>query len=196
MSSGHPLPLRTIGDPVLRAPVRALAPGDISGADIQELIEAMVATMRAAPGVGLAAPQVGHSLGVLVIEDPESLQERLAPEQRRERGRDIPFPLTVMINPEVRLLDEGRTVFAEGCLSIPGYVALVERAFAVEARWTGRDGTRRPWTRLSGWPARILQHEFDHLTGILYTDRMKPGSFVATEHVDRLSDLVLQGDPA
>jgi peptide deformylase len=97
------------------------------------------------------------------------------------------LPLHVLINPELRILGTERATFPEGCLSIPGYAAFVERSLAVEARWLDRAGAAHDWSPFTGWPARILQHEVDHLDGILYTDRMIARTFMTDEHMRRLS---------
>ena len=143
----------------------------------------MIATMRAAPGVGLAAPQVGRSLRIVVVEDPAEAIARLTDAERVERRRTLPFPLRVFINPELRVVGEERATFPEGCLSIPGYAALVERSLHVAVSWLDRDAIRHDWTHFEGWPARILQHEIDHLDGILYTDRMIARSLMTDAHM-------------
>jgi peptide deformylase len=180
------VPVIRAGDPVLRARAVDVPVDAIRSPAIQDLIDGMVATMRAAPGVGLAAPQVGQSLRIVVVEDPAEAMARLADEQRIERGR-TPFPLQVFVNPQLRLAGEERTTFPEGCLSIPGYAALVVRSLRVEVSWLDRDAARHDWTAFEGWPARILQHEIDHLDGILYTDRMIARSFMTDEHMQRLT---------
>ena len=143
----------------------------------------MVVTMRAAPGVGLAAPQIGVGLRVIVLEDGDTLMSRLKPADRALRER-TPFPLTVIVNPVLeRGAGDERATFFEGCLSVPGYrMALVERDLAVTV--TGLDGEGAPlrW-EARGWPARILQHEVDHLNGTLYVDRMLSRTFGANEEV-------------
>ena len=165
------------GDPVLRTVAVPVADEEIASPEFREFIEAMVATMRAAPGVGLAAPQVGVSKRVLVAEDRESAIAALPANRVAEMER-VPFGPLVMINPEMRPASEERRVFFEGCLSIAGFAALVERYREIEVRWTDEAGVRHDWTRFTGWPARILQHEIDHLDGVLYTDRMIARSFM------------------
>ena len=118
-----------------------------------------------------------------MVEDPPEAIARLTDAQRMERGRSQPFGLQVFINPVLRLLDAKRTTFPEGCLSIPGYAALVERNLRVEVSSFDRAAVRHDWTAVAGWPARILQHEIDHLDGTLYTDRMIPRSFMTDEHM-------------
>ncbi len=181
-------PIVRAGRPVLRATAAPVDPERIGTPEIQSLIAAMVRAMRAAPGVGLAAPQIGVGLQIIVLEDRDELMSRLSPAQREERGR-TPFPLTAIVNPSLRVLPGARATFFEGCLSVPGYMALVERDLAVEV--TGLDAAGQPlrW-EARGWPARILQHEVDHLRGALYVDRMISRSFAANEEVaERWLDL-------
>lgn len=178
------LPIVRAGDPVLRMKAAPVPDEDIGSPGVQALIADMIDTMRAAPGVGLAAPQVGRSVRILVAEDPADAVERLSAPLRDERGR-MPLPLHVMINPELRVVGAERRTFPEGCLSVPGYSALVERSLAIEVRWRDQDGAAHDWTIFTGWPARILQHEVDHLDGILYTDRMLARSFMTDEHMRR-----------
>ena len=170
------------GEPVLRAAARPLSPEEIRGREIQQLIEWMRETMHDAPGVGLAAPQVGLSIQLAVIEDPEELQRVIPAERLEERARR-PVPFQVLINPEVRAA--GPPVeFFEGCLSVAGYTAMVERASAVEVDCL--DQLARPISfRAEGWHARIVQHETDHLHGTLYLDRMRSRSFTTTDNLTR-----------
>ncbi|MDC3986433.1 peptide deformylase [Polyangium jinanense] len=158
------------GSPVLRAAAAPVARDQIKSRDMRLLVKKMVETMRQAPGVGLAAPQIGVGLQVIVLEDDNSRMARLTKEQRDERGR-APFPLTVIINPELRVIGEETATYFEGCLSVAGYMALVERHFAVEVTGFDEKGEPLRW-EARGWPARILQHEVDHLRGVLYVDRM------------------------
>ena len=158
------------GSPVLRATAAPVARDQITSRETRALVKKMVETMRQAPGVGLAAPQIGVSLQVIVLEDDSSRMARLTKEQREERGR-APFPLTVLFNPELRTIGEGRATYFEGCLSVAGYMALVERDVAVEVTGFDEKGDPLRW-EARGWPARILQHEVDHLGGMLYVDRM------------------------
>jgi peptide deformylase len=176
------------GDPVLRAAAALVSQAELESPSFRELVATMIAVMRAAPGVGLAAPQIGVSKQVLVFEDREELLSRLSDEARAERAR-VPVPLTVIVNPTLRLRGEGdgRATFFEGCLSVTGYAALVPRAFEVEV--TGLDATgpeiaSRVW-RFNGWPARILQHEVDHLRGTLYVDRMHSRSLCGPDEMQR-----------
>jgi peptide deformylase len=169
------------GAPVLRARAVEVAPERIQTAEIQGLIKTMIAAMRAAPGVGLAAPQIGVSLRVLVLEDTAERMAKLTADEVRERER-VEVPVRVFINPVLRPVGEARRVFFEGCLSVDGYAALVERYTEVEV--SGLDERGQPQTMLvRGWPARILQHEVDHLDGTLYVDRMVSRSFSTGEQV-------------
>jgi peptide deformylase len=164
-----------VGDPVLREAARALSPEEVRGAQVAALIELMRETMRDAPGVGLAAPQIGESLQLAVIEDRAEYQRSADAEDLAARDR-APVPFHVIINPRLQILDPGPATFAEGCLSVPGFMAQVERATSV--RVDALDHHGQPVTiQASGWYARILQHEIDHLLGTLYVDRMDTRTF-------------------
>ncbi|HEX2687187.1 MAG TPA: peptide deformylase [Kofleriaceae bacterium] len=161
-----------VGDPVLRQQARELTREEIATPAIQEMIARMRDTMRDAPGVGLAAPQIGESLQLVVIEDPSHLHAGLTPEQLAERER-VAVPFHVLVNP--RLTVEGDDVVEayEGCLSFSGFMMIVPRWRRV--RVEALDAHGEPVvTVASGWYARILQHEVDHLRGIVCCDRMHP----------------------
>lgn len=170
--------------PVLRARAEDVPTDRIKTPELQQLFEVMIRVMRAAPGVGLAAPQIGVPWRVMVLEDRAELLATLSAADRKERERE-PFETRVIVNPVVKPIGSETRTFLEGCLSVKGHVALVERAREVEV--TGFDEHAAPvsW-RVSGWPARILQHEGDHLDGTLYVDRMLTRSFAtdvsAKEH--------------
>jgi len=170
------------GEAVLRSQARELTPEEIRSPEIRRLIDWMRETMRDAPGVGLAAPQVGLPLQLAVIEDRADLLKAIAPERLAERDRR-PVPFHVIINP-VLTLDGQTAEFFEGCLSVAGFTALVPRA--IEARVECLDENGEP-VRISaeGWYARILQHEIDHLHGSLYIDRMHSRSFMTVDHLTR-----------
>jgi peptide deformylase len=169
------------GNLVLRTPASPVPPGEITSRDMKALVKKMVEAMREAPGVGLAAPQIGVGLAVIVLEDNESRMTRLTSEQRKERGR-APFPLTVIFNPTLRTLEPGKATFFEGCLSVAGYMALVERDLAVEVTGFDEKGNPLRW-EARGWAARILQHEVDHLAGTLYIDRMLTRTFSCNDEM-------------
>lgn len=168
-------PIVQAGAEVLRLAAQPVTPEVLASPDFEALVRRMVEAMRAAPGVGLAAPQLGVSLQVLVLEDPAALQASLTAQELAERQR-VPVPLRVFVNPTLTPIGDETATFFEGCLSVEGYAALVTRWREVEV--TGLDEKGRPQTwRVAGWPARILQHEVDHLRGTLYIDRMKSRSF-------------------
>ena len=168
LSGQRPLPLVFAGDPVLR---RHVAPYDFSLPDElwANLLEAMRQTMHDAPGVGLAAPQIGLGIRVAVIEDPATVPPEIAAERSR-----YPTPPRVIVNPVYQPVAQdgaGRPAeFYEGCLSVPGYAAVVPRAPAVWLRCQDELG-RDIDEVVTGWAARIVAHETDHLNGTLYLDR-------------------------
>lgn len=143
------LPIRIVPDPVLRQKAKRVRNIDAS---IHKLIKDMLETMHDAPGVGLAAPQVGVPLRVIVIGIPE--QEDFA-----------------LINPEV-VKTKGERVVSEGCLSIPGYVGQLKRAESVNVK--GRDPSGKEIRiKAEELLAQALEHEIDHLNGVLYIDRLE-----------------------
>jgi peptide deformylase len=148
--------IATLPNPVLRRKARPVNRFDDS---LQKLVEDMIETMRAAPGVGLAAPQVGFPERVIVVEYPEDNEKE-----------DSPKKLYVVVNPELKTVSEEKELGIEGCLSIPGLQGEVERALAVTVKGLNRRG--QPMRiKAKGWLARIFQHEIDHLDGIVYTNR-------------------------
>lgn len=140
-------------------------------------------TVRDAPGVGLAAPQVGQLLQIAVIEDKAEYQKVLTESELRERGR-TKVPFHVVVNPIIESPGESIATFFEGCLSLPNFTALVPRAREVRVRCLDHLGEPRV-IEASGWYARILQHEIDHLHGKLYIDRMHTRSFSSLENYTR-----------
>jgi peptide deformylase len=157
-----------IGDPVLRTRARDLSRDEILSEEIQDLIEEMKIVMRNAPGVGLAAPQIGKSIRLAVIED--MCLSHLTPEELSERER-VPVPFHVIINPRIDLIGEERDEFFEGCLSIPGLLGMVPRAKSVRVECLN-ERAEPVVIEAKGWYARILQHEIDHLNGVYYLDRV------------------------
>lgn len=145
--------IRTYPDDVLRQKAEPVS--DVRDTEIQTLIDDMAETMYDAPGVGLAANQVGVPLRICVIDTS---------------GKDQEGPLLVLINPEITAA-EGRESCEEGCLSVPGYFYDVTRAERVTVSFLDRSGTP---TELSaeGLLARAIQHEMDHMDGVLFVDRM------------------------
>lgn len=164
--------IRQIGDPVLRAKARALTREEILDPATQELIASMRETMYAAPGVGLAAPQIGVSLQIAVIEDKAEYIARIPPDESEARLRR-PVPFHVIINPVLTPEGDEFAEFAEGCLSVRGRSAVTPRALRVHVECLN-ERAEPVSIHAAGWYARILQHEIDHLSGILYVDRIPP----------------------
>jgi peptide deformylase len=179
------------GEPVLRQVSRALAAAEIVLPATQQLIEDMRETMRKAPGVGLAAPQIGLPLQLAVVEDrPEYLKD-VAAERLAERERK-PVPFLVLINP--RIVEQSKDIaeFYEGCLSLPGFSALVKRSRGVTVEYSDEHAQPKR-IEARGWFARILQHEIDHLQGRLYIDQMETHSFTTLDNLNRYwKDLPIQ----
>jgi peptide deformylase len=173
------------GDPVLRQTARPLGPEEIMGEETQRLIRDMRETMYDAPGVGLAAPQVGLPLQLAVIEDREELLKTLPEQDLREKERR-PVSFHVILNPKIVSLGGDMVEFQEGCLSVAGYSALVPRARTIRVECLNERGNTRV-IEASGWYARILQHEIDHLQGTLYIDRMQSRTFTSLENWNRFT---------
>lgn len=168
-----------IGTPVLRLPAQTVPPERLATPEFQQLITTMIEAMRRAPGVGLAAPQLGQPWRVFVLEDRPEYGAKLTPAELAERERQ-PVPVRVFVNPTLRPVGDEKVGFFEGCLSVRGYVGYVERYREVEVAGLDEHGQPQRW-RVRGWPARILQHEADHLDGTLYVDRMMTRSFSEAE---------------
>lgn len=164
LAGPRPVPLVFAGDPVLRRPATDYL-GQLPAPLLAELLAAMRETMRAAPGVGLAAPQIGLGLRIAVIEDDADLPEEVTTALDRQ-----PLPYQVIINPAYTPLDDERAEHYEGCLSVPGYRAV--RARHSRVRLSYLDDQLAPREQeFTGWSARIVQHETDHLNGTLYLDQ-------------------------
>lgn len=152
------------GHPVLRAQALPFT-GQFSPTQLSRLIEIMVETMRAAPGVGLAAPQIGIPLQLAVLEDQYEVSAVNAAARQRE-----PLELFTIINPRYSPTGNAAAAHFEGCLSMPGWQAVVERPAEVELMYVDEHGTACT-RQFAGWQARIVQHETDHLAGTLYIDK-------------------------
>lgn len=177
------LEIKLAGEPVLRQTARELTREEILSRSTQQLIEQMRETMYRAPGVGLAAPQIGLGLQLAVIEDKAEYMKEILPRALAERERK-PVPFQVIINPVLTIETTPEADFFEGCLSLPGLTALVLRAGRV--RVDCLDHKAEPRTiHASGWHARILQHEIDHLHGTLYIDRMDPRSLCTMDNYSK-----------
>ncbi len=183
MAQPKPLEIKSAGEPVLRQTARHITREEILSPTVRQLIEQMRETMYKAPGVGLAAPQIGLGLQLAVIEDKAEYMKDISREVLAERERK-PVPFQVIINPVLALESSPDTVFFEGCLSLPGFTALVLRAGRVRVDCV--DHKARPRTiHASGWYARILQHEIDHLHGTLYIDRMEPRTLCTLDNYSK-----------
>lgn len=145
----------TIPDPILRKKARKVTEFD---KDFQDLVADMIDTMRDAPGVGLAAPQVAISLRLIVVEYGD------------DENEEKPAKLYVLANPEIVSASEDMDLGIEGCLSVPDLVGEVERHTSIVVKGQNRYG-KPTKIKANGWLARIFQHEMDHLDGVLYPDR-------------------------
>ena len=176
LTGPDPAPIVQAGHPVLRG-IAVPYSGQLDDGTLADLVELMRRTMRAAPGVGLAAPQIGIPLALAVLEDPGALDPSLI--AIRERA---PLEFRVIVNPRYEPVGTERVSFYEGCLSLSGWQAVVARYRSV--RLTGQDESGRALDEIvTGWPARIVQHETDHLGGMLYIDRAELRSLAADEGV-------------
>jgi len=163
-------PLLTIGNPVLRQVARDLAPEEIRSEGLRQLITDMVDTMHHEQGIGIAAPQIGESVQAAIVEI-DSGSPRY-PDQEA-------FGLQVFLNPKVTVLDDAEQGFWEGCLSVPNLRGYVERPRHVRVEYTDLEG--RQWAiEAEGFLATVLQHELDHLQGVLYVDRIRDMTKLAT----------------
>ena len=161
-----------MGHPTLRQVARPVPRKAIGTAPLRRLIDDMVDTLHDYGGIGLAAPQVGEPLRLAIVEiagDPT-------------RYGDIPaMPLTVFINPEITIMDPETAGNWEGCLSVPGLRGFVERAQHIRVTALNETGARQD-LELEGFLATVFQHEFDHLDGRLYIDRLKDPALLVFEN--------------
>ena len=169
------LPIVAAGAPGLRTACPPVPPELVGTRELHELVEQMRLTMLDAPGVGLAANQVDRALRVLVLQDPAT-----APEIPAEMARH-PVPFMALLNPTLEVAADSRpALWFEGCLSVRGWTAVVARHDHVVVTAQSVDG--EPVTvDARGWHARILQHEIDHLDGVLYLDRMLTRTFMSRD---------------
>ncbi|MFZ5856685.1 MAG: peptide deformylase [Chloroflexota bacterium] len=150
----------TLPDPVLRRKARAVTKFD---KELQTVIDDMIETMREAPGVGLAAPQIGLSERLIVVEYYEN-------DEAEQDENEAKKKVWVMLNPEIVKASEEKVMGVEGCLSIPNLVGEVERHEMVQIKGLNRRGQPMR-VKATGWLARIFQHEIDHVNGVVFTDR-------------------------
>ena len=161
------LKVARMGHPVLRARAKTLEPADIKSPGIQQLIDDMFETMQEYQGVGLAAPQVHASVRIFVAGFAPKLDDEDEDEEEDER-----VPLMALINPEIAIVGDDTADDWEGCLSIPDIRGRVTRAREIKVKAYDRRG-RRVDISARGFTARVIQHETDHLDGVLFFDRMQ-----------------------
>ncbi len=171
------LKIARMGHPILRAKARAVHPSEIRTPKIQQLVDDMFQTMKEYQGVGLAAPQVHESVRLFVAGFPPAREDRDERDERNERddrddddGEDV--PLMALINPEIEPATRELVEDWEGCLSIPDIRGRVPRARQIIVRAYDRFG-KKIEMQASGFTARVIQHETDHLDGVLFFDRMR-----------------------
>ncbi len=152
----------TLGNPVLRKKARKVIGFDKK---FQKLVDSMVETMQAASGVGLAAPQVGVSQRLIVVNLPDD-------EESREQYGDDAGVLHILVNPDIVKVSKEQDEGVEACLSIPGYLGIVDRAEKITVKGLDRNG-KPIRIKAQGWLAHVLQHEIDHLNGQLFIDIAK-----------------------
>jgi peptide deformylase len=170
---GQTLRILQVGDPVLRERAREVGPDELPA--LQDLIDAMIATMRDAGGAGLAANQVGDLHRILVAEVDHNPRYPYKP----------PLPLTVMVNPVIEPIGEETIPIIEGCLSVPNLRGELDRFAAIQVRYLDRSGAPREDT-FEGLSAGTFQHEVDHLDGVLFLDHVTdPRTFMTWEEFDR-----------
>ena len=167
-------PIVTVGDPVLRERAREVPADELSSPAVQDLIDDLIDTMRAAGGAGLAANQVGELLRIAVVEVDRNPRYPYKP----------PIPLTVLVNPVLEPLGDETIDINEGCLSVPDLRGTLPRHAAVRVSARDRDGREHESVR-RGLTAGTFQHEVDHLDGVLFLDRADPRTFTTWEQFDR-----------
>jgi peptide deformylase len=175
-----PVKVRQVGDPVLRNIAQPVHSDFLQTHEFKKLTDSMVKTMRATRGVGIAAPQIGISLQVFAMEFSKNhfnaLKKRGIKEEDLQAMEISLIPLKVFVNPTFKVIDSKIIKFPEGCLSIAGFKGIVPRYRGVELEATDEKGEVVKWEAY-GWPARIIQHEVDHLNGELYINKMNPQTF-------------------
>jgi len=160
-----------MGHPLLREVARPLGAEELDSPELQVLLADMVDTLHDYGGIGLAAPQIGEPLRLAIIEIDGG---------PTRYGELAPLPLTVFVNPLIEVLDPATAGYWEGCLSVPGLRGFVERPQHVRIQYTNLVGTQEVM-ELKGFPATVFQHEFDHLDGKLFIDRIQDTRLLAFE---------------
>ncbi|EDW67135.1 peptide deformylase, mitochondrial [Drosophila virilis] len=167
-----------IGDPVLRDRAAVVPAECVDSKEVQAIVDQMVHVLRKFDCVGIAAPQIGISLRIIAMEFRRSIKQDLSEATYKARQMSE-LPLTVLINPKLTVTNYTKHKHPEGCMSVRGYSAEVERYEGVKLSGVNRQGAHSE-LELSGWNARIAQHEMDHLDGKLYTDHMDRSTFTCT----------------
>ena len=169
------LAITTVGDPVLRERAREVTPDELLSDEVQAFIDDLIETKRAAHGAGLAANQVGDLRRIAVVEiEPDNPRYPYKP----------PFPLTVLVNPELEPEGDETIDVNEGCLSVPDLRGVLSRHARVRVRFLDRDGVQRE-VQAQGLTAGTFQHEVDHLNGVLFVDHADPATFATWEQYER-----------
>jgi len=151
-----------MGNPILRQKAEEVSKEYVASEEFRQLVEDLKDSMKHYGGIGIAAPQIGVSLQVAIIEVPRG----------NRYGAEVALPLTVFVNPKLELLTEELQGYWEGCLSVPGLRGFVERPRKLKVTYLNEEGEEREMT-VEGFLATVIQHELDHLYGVLYVDRIK-----------------------
>ena len=167
--------VRQIGDPILREKSKPVQYDYMFSQEFTNIIDTMIKAMKERKAVGIAAPQVGASLRVIAVEfNGQHIQQNIkkfGTNGIKKMHMQL-YPLQVVINPEMKIIDPKTVAFKEGCLSMEGYSAIVPRMKEIQISGLGRKGEKLKFN-VSGWIARIFQHEMDHLDGHLFVDSMQ-----------------------
>ncbi len=161
-----------MGHPLLREVAQPLDSNEIGGLEFNRLLTDMIDTLHDYGGIGLAAPQIGESVRIAIIEIPGG---------ETRYGEIAPMSLAVFINPSINVVDPAIAGYWEGCLSVPGLRGYVERPQRIKVNYTN-EHREQCEIELSGFPATVFQHEFDHLDGTLYVDRISDTRRLSFEH--------------
>ncbi|KAJ3047568.1 Peptide deformylase 1A, chloroplastic/mitochondrial [Rhizophlyctis rosea] len=173
-----PTPILRAGHPTLRIKALPVKPTELKSYQFQDVVRQMTRAFESAytPTIGLSAPQIGHPMRLIAyrIEDPKYLKEH----------KIEPVPLTFIVNPTLKVLSSQTSTDYETCESVPSYNALVKRATEVKVDGLDLEG-KEITVNAKGVVARVLQHEVDHLDGLLYVDKMEPRSMRHDKYIDK-----------